>query len=462
MKQDIFKVFGTNLIRMGVAFFATFLLPAILSVDAYANVKLYQLYVSYVGLFHLGYCDGIYLKYGGENFNDNISDIRNDLRNLQIFQIIISLGVIICSVIRKDGILFAFGITIFPRNVRSFFEYAYQATGRFSEYAKVVNGYSILTMVFYFILIVVFNITDYRVYISSFVAIDVLTYLWGRCIFSKDTLNEKGDIESVNTIPTNVKLGLFLMLGNFANTLFLSIDKWFVKFYFGMESFAYYSFAAQILLMITMFVTPVTMTLYNYLSKEKNEQYELVIRKHITSIVFIMLSFAFVAEVIVRSFIQNYVHSISIIYILMLSQIFSSINTAVFVNLFKTYKMQNKYFRNLCIVILLSIFCNFVFYSIFETVESFAYATLFSMIFSLFLNMNSFKYLHFEKKELLLITLTVGLYICLWNIKYPVVAFVVYLMGYCFLVLLIGREEGLFWFKQIKKVLDKIVHLRLR
>lgn len=456
MKQDVFKVFGTNIVRMGVAFFATFILPIVLSVDAYANVKWYQLYVSYIGLFHLGYCDGVYLKYGGENFKSKINDIKRDFKYLQIFQIIVSIGVIIFSVIRKDGIIFAFGLTIFPRNMRSFFEYVYQATGRFSQYAKVVNGYSILTIFFYFILIVLLKITDYKVYIFSFILIDIFTYLWGYYVFSKDSSSEKVELENFNTIPINIKLGLFLMLGNFANTFFLSIDKWCVKYFLGMESFAYYSFATQLLLMITMFITPVTMTLYNYLSQKKDVQYELEIRKHITFVVFVMLSFGFVAEIVVKNFISHYVHSISLIYILMLSQVISSINTAVFVNLFKTYKMQNIYFKNLLIVTIVSVVLNFGFFGIMKNIESFAYATLCSMIFSLLLNMKSFSYLKFEIKEICFASVMVMLYIILLRINNPIAGAIIYLIAYIIIAYILRKEECTFWYEQIKKIFSKL------
>ena len=55
---------GANVISLLFNLLTSFLLPKYLSVDGYAAIKTFQLYVVYVGLLHLGYADGMYLKYG--------------------------------------------------------------------------------------------------------------------------------------------------------------------------------------------------------------------------------------------------------------------------------------------------------------------------------------------------------------------------------------------------------------
>ena len=177
MKRDILQVFGTNLIRMIVALFATFFLPAILDVDSYGYVKLYQLYVSYIGLMHLGYCDGIYLKYGGLEYDENRKILNYNLQTMKVFQFVISITVIVIGILKRDFIVLVWGATIFPRNVRTFYEYSYQATGKFKEYTKIVNGYSFITILFYIIIIFVFQVKEYKLYILGFCVVDILTLL---------------------------------------------------------------------------------------------------------------------------------------------------------------------------------------------------------------------------------------------------------------------------------------------
>lgn len=65
MKKDIFRIFVTNLIKMLVTVITAFFIPMVLPVEQYGYLKLYQFYMTYLGISHLGFCDGIYLEYGG-------------------------------------------------------------------------------------------------------------------------------------------------------------------------------------------------------------------------------------------------------------------------------------------------------------------------------------------------------------------------------------------------------------
>lgn len=67
MKKDILRVFTTNLIKTFVTFISVFFIPMLLSLEQYGAYKLFSLYTSYIGVSHLGFCDGIFLKYGGKS-----------------------------------------------------------------------------------------------------------------------------------------------------------------------------------------------------------------------------------------------------------------------------------------------------------------------------------------------------------------------------------------------------------
>ena len=79
LKRGIYLIFIANMINVIFSLLANFLLPKYLSVESYAAIKTFQLYVSYVGLFHLGYIDGMYLKYGGSVLGKELKYIYNAL-----------------------------------------------------------------------------------------------------------------------------------------------------------------------------------------------------------------------------------------------------------------------------------------------------------------------------------------------------------------------------------------------
>ena len=70
MGKGIIVILIANILNMVFGLATGFILPKYLSVETYAIIKTFQLYLSFVGLFHMGYADGMYLRYGGKNLKD--------------------------------------------------------------------------------------------------------------------------------------------------------------------------------------------------------------------------------------------------------------------------------------------------------------------------------------------------------------------------------------------------------
>jgi len=65
--KGIIEVLYANILNLLIAVVNGFLLPKYLTVETYADLKTFLLYMSYIGILHFGYIDGIYLKYGGKD-----------------------------------------------------------------------------------------------------------------------------------------------------------------------------------------------------------------------------------------------------------------------------------------------------------------------------------------------------------------------------------------------------------
>lgn len=57
--KDILKVSASNVVKLLAGLLVAFVLPKIIGVADYGYYKTFTLYATYVGLFHLGICDGI-------------------------------------------------------------------------------------------------------------------------------------------------------------------------------------------------------------------------------------------------------------------------------------------------------------------------------------------------------------------------------------------------------------------
>ena len=68
--KNILIVTISNIIRLVAGMAIGLVIPKFLSIEDYGYYKTYTLYMTYIGLFSLGLIDGIYLKYGGMDYNE--------------------------------------------------------------------------------------------------------------------------------------------------------------------------------------------------------------------------------------------------------------------------------------------------------------------------------------------------------------------------------------------------------
>ena len=70
MKKGIVQIFFSNIIFMLFGVINNFILPKYLSINSYAMVKTYLLYMSYAGFLGFGFMEGMFLLFGGKNIRE--------------------------------------------------------------------------------------------------------------------------------------------------------------------------------------------------------------------------------------------------------------------------------------------------------------------------------------------------------------------------------------------------------
>ena len=70
MKKGILQIFISNVIFLICGMINNFVLPKFLSVEAYAGIKSYMLYIGYAYFLAFGFIEGMFLKYGGKTIKD--------------------------------------------------------------------------------------------------------------------------------------------------------------------------------------------------------------------------------------------------------------------------------------------------------------------------------------------------------------------------------------------------------
>lgn len=441
LESDLLKVFTTNTIKVFSMLLATFFIPAALSVGEYSTYKLYALIASYIGLLHFGFNDGVFVEYGGRNLLSlNKNNLANEQTTIICLELVLSGIMITVSLITGNIILLIVSANVIPTILISYYALLYQSTGEFRRYANVYNLLSVLSITTNATLVFIIKYDNGLLYACTEVLVNYIVALFAAFSYNRKLQLGRGHF-SLQILKKYIFIGFLLTIGNVAFVLFGSIDKWFVKILLGSEEFAYYAFAVQLLSILNFFVGPIGFTLYNYMCRRKEKEYEYKLKSVIAILLFLLLSVEFLAKFFVDRFFTKYSASISIISILFLAQVFLLLNTVLYVNLYKSYKMQRQYFRNLVLAILLSTFLNIIICALgYPSSQAFACSTLISTIFWAILNLRDFKYLRFKYSHLTFVVILSITYIFL-NIKCgDVISFIIYTAVWAFLFYYLAHD----------------------
>ena len=221
MKKNIVLVMMANIICLLINLIINFMLPQYLSIESYAEIKTYALYISYAGFFSLGYNDGMYLKYGGKSLKEiPPTDLGSNIKNYFFIEIIVMVIIAIISLLVKDQLLLLFAFGMFTTNILGYMKSIYQATGEFKLYGRALNLEKVLILVLNLILIFLVQAKNCFPYIiiQIFVGIILCIYL---VINLENNTNSifRGKV-SLYVIWDNIKTGFTLMLGNFSVGIF--------------------------------------------------------------------------------------------------------------------------------------------------------------------------------------------------------------------------------------------------
>ena len=169
-RKGIVYIFMANIINLMASLFAGFVLPKMLSVETFSDIKLFQLYVTYLGILHLGFSDGMYLKHGGKSAAVvNGKEINAEFRTFKAFQTIISILAIAVSLLIQNWILFFCALVILPVNVGNYLRSLYQATGEFKKYSRFTNVNTLFIFLINIVLLFIIKSDNPVVYISSYI-----------------------------------------------------------------------------------------------------------------------------------------------------------------------------------------------------------------------------------------------------------------------------------------------------
>ena len=285
--------------------------------------------------------------------------------------------------------------------------------------------------------------SSYYILVQVFTAFLVMIYL--TAILNKRTLLLHSGKPSAKEIWNNITSGFVLMLGNFSSSIITSLDRWFVKFLMDSICFAQYSFAVSLENIVNVFVTPITISLYNVFCNNHTPVYVRKVKKMVLLWGCVIIAAVFPVKFVVTHFLPEYIDALAIIFPLLGAQAFYAVIKGIHVNMYKAEKKQQRYFVIMFAMIAVAVITNIIFYLIFNSIWSFAFATYTTaLIWFIYCEIET-KALRFKIKEYMTIICVMVGYFFAASLKNAIIGLVVY----C-LVLLVSST--LFMRETIKEV----------
>jgi|GEM_PF-766927 len=290
-------------------------LPLILSVENFGYWQLYLLYSSFVGVFALGFNDGLYLKYGGYDYNSlPFKKLRSAIRIHLVVLILFSLLIYFTSFyyISDDNKIYVIRmicLNIIILGINGVYIYILQITNKIKQYSlftilpKVIL---LLGVIFYLLL----NIGNFKLLIifdviSKTVAVLFMVYACKELWIGKNNRIT----ESIKEYFVNVSVGIWLMLAQLMGMLVLGIGRFLVEWFGDINDFAYYSYGITITNLIIVLINSLSLIAYPTLKRlDKNDypKYYQKINSWLEGLNVLIIFFYFCAVFFIQEILPEY------------------------------------------------------------------------------------------------------------------------------------------------------------
>lgn len=251
----------------------SFILPKYIGVESYGFFQLYLFYTGYTGLFHYGIADGIFLRYGGQDYsNISKSVLSAQVRTCEYINLFVT--ILFCAVaiffVQPDDkkiVLFLSASTILVTPVRIIFNNTLLCTNRISESAQA----TILQKLTYLILILLGIITKQK---SStyYIISSMLAELLALCILMikcKDIVRSQpiGFRKNIEEIKINIIVGIKLTFATLVSSLIIGIIRMAIENQWDVETFGKVSLTISVSNLLMVLIRAIALVMFPMLCR---------------------------------------------------------------------------------------------------------------------------------------------------------------------------------------------------
>jgi O-antigen/teichoic acid export membrane protein len=276
--QHLVLVFGSQMLVLVSGLIKALIVPLFLGVEDFGYWQIYIFYVAYIGIFSIGYNDGIYLKYGGYRLeNLPIDRIRSSnaiyLALLVIATIVTLIITMQVSTPYRQLVFLAVAANIVVLGIINNVLTSLQSVNRLRGFAflnsadKIFFTLSLLALftrelqTFWFLILVDLFA---KVLVLALLLFQYREFYLGSFTSVADALNE---------FTENVHSGVQLMLANFTGMLTLGAGRIILEYFGTLKSYAFYALATSLANVILICVSALSYVIYPNLKQQDRSAY---------------------------------------------------------------------------------------------------------------------------------------------------------------------------------------------
>lgn len=369
---------SSNLISMLISTLVVLVIPRIIGVEDYGFWQLYLFYSSYIGFLHFGWIDGIYLRYGGEEYEDLDKPLFfSQFYSLFLLQVVFALILVFVSFnfindVDRLFILQMIAIEIIVVNTRHMLAFILQATNRIKDYAKV----TIFDRIFYaslLIILLLFGVKNYRLLVTAdltgkIVSLFLAMYLTKDIVFRKIT-----DFKNViDEIIANISTGIKLMFSNIANMLITGVIRFGIEQNWSVAVFGQISLTLSVSNMFLMFINALGMVIYPILRRINTNSLTRVysiMRDLLMAIVIGMLILYMPIKSVLSQWLPQYAESLNYMALLFPIIIYESKMSLLINTYMKALRYENTLLKINIVTMILSFILTYLSTSMFNNLD---------------------------------------------------------------------------------------------
>lgn len=242
--------------------------PKALGVSEFGYWQLFLLYAGFVGFFHFGLNDGIYLRFGGTSYSElDHRSLGSQFWLAIAGQSLIALGVLFYALLWVDDparrfVLMSTAVFLVLNNANNYLCFIFQLSNR----AKVYSLSIVANKIFFLICVILLLLLRERSFIpfvvwylfAQLLGLGYVVVMARKIVFTQLISITKALLQ----IWINIKVGINLMVSNVADLLVLSVGRFAIDSGWGIATFGRVSFALSLTSFFILFISQVSVVFF--------------------------------------------------------------------------------------------------------------------------------------------------------------------------------------------------------